>query len=255
MNKAHPSLAGLLVDLDVLVPLPGNPRSGDVEAIAASLDEFGQLKPIVIRANPDGTHTVIAGNHTAEAARSLGWTQIAAVDAAEFDDRRAVAFALTDNRINELGSTDPSLLHEAITAVIDDYAPTFEVLGWDDFEMAAMDEHVEFLAVNEDRDTGYTPPVLVEREARLAPEPVSKSEPSHIDAPVGIDQRSAVTMGSTAVGQAGAKAIVQYSLVFDSADQQRRWYDFMRWLRTDPGTAGETNAERLLDFLEARADF
>jgi hypothetical protein len=57
------------------------------------------------------------------------------------------------------------------------------------------------------------------------------------------------------VGAAGTKAVVQYMLVFDEADQQRRWYDFLRWLRTDSGTKGDTIAERILHFIDDHADF
>ncbi len=55
--------------------LPGNPRVGDVGAVARSLDQFGQRKPIV--ALRDGT--IIAGNHTWKAANQLGWEKIAVV--------------------------------------------------------------------------------------------------------------------------------------------------------------------------------
>jgi hypothetical protein len=65
-----------------------------------------------------------------------------------------------------------------------------------------------------------------------------------------------VTQGSTSAGVSGStKAVVQYSLVFDSPEQQRRWYDFLRWMRSDAGVAGETTAEKLIDFLEQHADF
>lgn len=257
MNKVHESLSSLLVDIDSLVPLAGNPRIGDVDAIAASLNEFGQLKPIVIRANGDGTSTIIAGNHTMQAARLLGWDSIAAVDVSEMDEKTAVTFALTDNRINELGSTDGSLLHAAISTVIDDYSDFFEVLGWDEFEMAAMDEQFTYYTPSESRETGYIAPVLINREDRQPAIQTTekKTEPSHISAPDNVDSKEAITRGAVSIGQAGAKAVVQYTLVFDTSDQQRRWYDFVRWLRSDPGTEGDTTAERLIYFIEAHANF
>ena len=39
------------------------------------------------------------------------------------------------------------------------------------------------------------------------------------------------------------------------AEQQRRWYDFLRWLRSDAEIDGDTTAERLIFFLEGRVDF
>lgn len=257
MSGIHESLLSLAVDIDDLVPLSGNPRVGDVAAIAASLEEFGQVKPIVVKSNDDGTATVIAGNHTVEAARRLGWKQIAAVNLSDMDDKRAITFALTDNRINELGTTNGELLHQAIGNVVDDYGDFLETLGWDAFEVAAMDEQYRYLDNDEPRETGYVAPVLIPRETE--PPPIStterKTQPSHIDAPTSVDIRDAVTRGSVSVGQAGTKAVVQYTLVFDDADQQRRWYDFLRWLRTDAGTEGSTTAEKLLYFLDAHANF
>jgi site-specific DNA-methyltransferase (adenine-specific) len=82
-------------------PLPGNPRRGDVKAVARSLKRFGQRKPIVVR--EDGT--VTAGNHTLLAALDLGWTELAAVGF-EDDDATAKAYALADNRTSALGSFD-----------------------------------------------------------------------------------------------------------------------------------------------------
>jgi ParB-like chromosome segregation protein Spo0J len=95
------SLAGLAVPIDRLRPLEGNPRRGDVQAVARSLKRFGQRKPVVART--DGT--VIAGNHVLAAALELGWPELA-VSWADDDDATAKAFALADNRTAELGAFD-----------------------------------------------------------------------------------------------------------------------------------------------------
>lgn len=102
-------LEPLAADIDALQLLPGNPRRGDVAAVARSLDAFGQRKPIV--ALRDGT--VIAGNHTLQAAQSLGWEKIAVVWVDD-DDATAKAFALADNHTAELGDYD----NEALTALL-----------------------------------------------------------------------------------------------------------------------------------------
>lgn len=99
-----PALESLQVPIDDVHQLPGNPRRGDVDAVAASLQRFGQRKPIVARA--DGTIT--AGNHTWQAAKQLGWDSIAVVRIDD-DDATASAFALADNRTAELGSYDDAL--------------------------------------------------------------------------------------------------------------------------------------------------
>ena len=95
-----------------LKPLPGNPRRGDVEAVMRSYDQFGQRKPIVAR--PDGT--VIAGNHQLEAAKRLGWSEIAVVTVDD-DDLTAKAYALADNRTGDLGTYNDEALAEMLADV------------------------------------------------------------------------------------------------------------------------------------------
>ncbi|MFN0030290.1 MAG: DNA modification methylase [Acidimicrobiales bacterium] len=119
-------LRPLAVPVDQLILLPGNPRRGDVDAVAASLAAFGQRKPIVARS--DGT--VIAGNHTLQAARSLGWTHIAVVQTDD-DDVTAKAFALADNRTAELGDYDQQLLADLIGQVQEVDADLLAATGWD----------------------------------------------------------------------------------------------------------------------------
>ena len=92
--------------------MPGNPRRGNVDAVAASLEAFGQRKPVV--ALRDGT--VIAGNHTLQAAARLGWDKIAVVWVDD-DDATAKAYSLADNRTAELGGYDDSLLADLIAEV------------------------------------------------------------------------------------------------------------------------------------------
>ena len=68
-HKIADDLKPLAYPVDKLQHLDGNPRVGNVEAVAKSYDKFGQRKPIV--ATKDGT--VISGNHQLAAAKQLGW--------------------------------------------------------------------------------------------------------------------------------------------------------------------------------------
>lgn len=105
-------LRSLATPIDRLQTLEGNPRRGDVSAVKASYQRFGQRKPIVARR--DGT--VIAGNHQLLAARELGWTEIAVVWVDD-DDITAKAFALADNRVGDLGTYDNFDLADMLQAV------------------------------------------------------------------------------------------------------------------------------------------
>ena len=106
-------LIQLATPIEGLKPWGKNPRRGNVEAIARSLAKFGQRRPIVVRKS---TNEVIAGNHTLQAAQQLGWKQIAVVWVQD-DDQTATAFALADNRTQDLGFYDEDLLEELINSI------------------------------------------------------------------------------------------------------------------------------------------
>ncbi len=122
------SLKNLAVSIDSLQGLPGNPRIGDVDAVAASLEKFGQRKPIVVRKD-DGT--IIAGNHTWQAAKKLGWKEIAVAYVGD-DDTTAQAYALADNRTAELGSYDEQALKDLIDKVAAVDPELVRISGWSD---------------------------------------------------------------------------------------------------------------------------
>jgi ParB/RepB/Spo0J family partition protein len=285
----HESLIQLAVDIDSLSPLDGNPRRGDVDAIMASYKEFGQIKPIVVRPNSDGTATVIAGNHQLEAAKRLGWDKIAVVKY-DVDDQRAIAFALTDNRTMELGYTEPELLNDVIIELADFYPELMDGLGWDEFSAAEIEQKT----IREDNrvvepGSGFVPPVIVntsgngftsgstgfdsyseyeeDEDSDSEPQQASRPAPSidrnavsitqtedgkqRIDIRPGVDQNDAVIRGSTTVTPGSApQAVVQYTIVFDNTAQQARWYEFVKWLRSDPAIVGTTTAEKLIDFID-----
>jgi hypothetical protein len=106
------ALTDLAVPIGNVTPLDGNPRKGDVDAVARSLKRFGQRKPII--ATVDGT--IIAGNHTHAAAVRLGWSEIAVVYVDD-NDTEAKAFALADNRTADLGTYDNNSLIELMASV------------------------------------------------------------------------------------------------------------------------------------------
>lgn len=272
-HNIHESLMPLAVDITTLLPLEGNPRKGNVDAIVASYAEFGQVRPIVIRPNDDGTATVIAGNHQLEAAKRLGWDQIAAV-VYDVDNSRAIAFAIADNRTMELGYTEPELLNELILEVNDIYPELLDGLGWDQFELAELEQESirdEIQVISS--HTAYTPPVLIsqpdENDDEIDLEPVRK--PVTIDANAisitrdrdgnqqitlnpsnNANQYDAAVRGATTVSSTTApKAVVQYTIVFDDTDQQSTWYDFIRFLRSSNEIEGETTGAKLANFISS----
>lgn len=69
-----------------------------IDAIAASLERFGQRKPIVIR----GDGSVIAGNGVVAAAKQLGWTELVCARIPwRWPADEVRAYALADNQTSE----------------------------------------------------------------------------------------------------------------------------------------------------------
>jgi ParB-like chromosome segregation protein Spo0J len=259
-DNIHESLKSMAVSVVSLLPMDRNPRVGDINAIAASYEEFGQVKPIVATKNDDGTATVIAGNHQLAAAALLGWDKIAVVFL-EADSARATAYALADNRTMELGYSDPEMLMELISEINDDYQELFEELGWDEFEIAEYEQESLRSEGSLTTSSSYIPPVIVSQEEHQALENEKNEKRYSIEESVdgekrivpikGADHSDVAVRGVTVSSPSAApQAVVQYTIVFDSVDQQSKWYDFIRWLKSDPAIDGNTNAERLINFIQ-----
>lgn len=135
----NPDLLGLAHPVSSLSTLPGNPRRGDVEAVAASLKRFGQRKPIVARASD---RVVIAGNHTLQAAVSLGWDEVA-VSFVDENEEESLAFALADNRTAELGDYDDGLLLDLIRSVGDFDPELLLDTGWSPEAVADLVDRID----------------------------------------------------------------------------------------------------------------
>lgn len=109
------ALRPLATPIDDLHLDSANARTGhDIERIAGSLSQYGQRKPIV--ANRSEANKVEAGNGTWQAAKSLGWTHVAAVFV-EDDPMTAVGYAIADNRTAELSRWDLETLQTLMASI------------------------------------------------------------------------------------------------------------------------------------------
>lgn len=101
---------------------PSNARlhgEKNLAAIRASLEAFGQVKPLVVHRG-----VVVAGNGTLEAARGLGWDRVSVVELPEdWPAERVQAYALADNRTAELASWDDGVVEEQLREL--------DAAGWD----------------------------------------------------------------------------------------------------------------------------
>lgn len=149
------TLTKLAVPIDGLTPYGRNPRHGDVDLIAESLDTHGQYRPIVVRT---GTNEVLAGNHTLAAAKQLGWKRIA-VTFVDVDDDQAARIVLVDNRAADRAGYDDAALVELLESL-----PDLAGTGWTDADLADLLAETEPVG-------GFTDP-------DDAPEPVAEGEPT-----------------------------------------------------------------------------
>lgn len=118
-----------------LRPDPTNARkhgARNLDAVKASLVEFGQQKPIVI----DRDNVVRAGNGTLEAAKALGWDRIDCVRT-DLDHVRATAYAIADNRTAELAVWDDEVL-VATLAAMDEAGIDLSCIGFTEAEADAI---------------------------------------------------------------------------------------------------------------------
>lgn len=105
------------IELSTLSPFDGNARVGKVDVIADSLRVNGQYRPIVVNigSQTGRPNEVLAGNHTVDAARLLGWETISAVHV-DVDDQAARRIVLADNRTSDLGGYDEDILADLLGA-------------------------------------------------------------------------------------------------------------------------------------------
>jgi DNA modification methylase len=98
-------------------PYPGNPRVNDgaVDAVAASIREFGWRNPIVV----DRDGVIVAGHTRLAAARKLGLAEAPVHVAGDLTPDQARAFRLADNKSSELADWNYDLLPIELGALRD----------------------------------------------------------------------------------------------------------------------------------------
>ena len=126
-------------------PYEGNPRRNEqaVDAVAASLREFGWRQPIVV----DADGTIVVGHTRLKAALALGMDEVPVVVASDLTPEQVAAYRLADNSTAELAEWDSELLAQELDGLADlDMsafgfdAPVTEDMFGDDFSLPDVDE-------------------------------------------------------------------------------------------------------------------
>lgn len=121
-----------------LIPYEKNPRKNDkaVDAVAASIREFGFKVPCVI----DADNVVVTGHTRLKAAKKLGLEEVPCVVADDLTEEQIKAFRLADNKTSELADWDFDLLAEEAGDIIE---IDLEEFGFDLEDVFNREEYTE----------------------------------------------------------------------------------------------------------------
>lgn len=103
------------IKIDQLTPYDHNPRQNDgaVDAVAASIKNFGFKVPVVI----DRERVIVAGHTRYKAAKKLGLESVPCIVADDLTDEQIRAFRLADNKVGELAGWDFDLLNMELAGI------------------------------------------------------------------------------------------------------------------------------------------
>lgn len=137
MPNRHPATGSTKLSVEsvattILQYHPKNVRLHDernIQAIARSLETYGQRTPIVINAS----NHVLKGNGTLEAALRLGWESIEVVQVTHLSPEEELAYMLVDNKTGDLSEFDLEGLASAFHE-LESMGFELDATGFSDFE-------------------------------------------------------------------------------------------------------------------------
>lgn len=137
--------------LEHLQPAARNPKRHADDAIAASIDRFGYVEPIVL---DERTGRLVAGHGRLESLRAAadrgdappdgiraargGWAVPVLRGWASVDDAHAEAYLAASNRLVELGGWDDTELAALLAGVTAVDADLADIAGWNDQQLADL---------------------------------------------------------------------------------------------------------------------
>lgn len=131
------------IDIDCLVPYENNAKEhtrAQIDAVEASIKEFGFRNPVIVWRNADGMLEVVAGHARITAAKNLGIRKVPCVSCDDLSDAQRRAYTLVDNQTTMMTGWDSDMLAYELDVLSDEFDMTS--LGFTD-EMVGMADEVE----------------------------------------------------------------------------------------------------------------
>lgn len=126
-----------------LIPYANNPRFNDgaVDAVAASIKEFGFKVPIVV----DSDGVIVTGHTRVKAAERLGLELVPVIVAGDLSPERVKAFRLADNKTSELAEWDMGKLDIELGGIenidMNDFGFNIDLSGLEDSTVGVDDSY------------------------------------------------------------------------------------------------------------------
>jgi len=135
MTTTTQKFAVVFRKIDAIRPYERNPRINDpaVDAVAASLAEFGFRQPIVV----DADGVIIAGHTRWKAAKKLGLAKVPVHVATDLTPEQVRAYRIADNKTSELAEWDFEILPIEL-AELREGGFDMSMLAFDDDELARL---------------------------------------------------------------------------------------------------------------------
>jgi len=143
-----------MFDIDKIRPYDRNPRKNAqaVDAVAASIKEFGFRQPLVV----DSDMILIVGHTRWLAAKKLGLTQVPVHIATDMSPQQVQAYRIADNKTNELAEWDKELLPLELADI---KADGFDLssIGFSDAELSKLLDNVKLDDIAEPQNVPEPP--------------------------------------------------------------------------------------------------
>ena len=122
-------------DINTITPYAKNPRQNDdaVDAVAASLREFGFRSPIVV----DGDGVIICGHTRLKAAQKLGLAKVPVHVAKDLTPEQVRAYRIADNKTSDLSDWDYDILPIELSE-LQDAGFDLDLLAFDEDELSKL---------------------------------------------------------------------------------------------------------------------